>query len=133
MAETKQQHRMRRSLELNKRSKSALCARYRSLGGYGGIHPPEKWYKEEIISSIVEIEWSRVPEDQKLPDPPHLTPPCDVCGQGENVAAHRYGGDHHYTYTHNPDAKWVPVSEAEADRLADLGLHTEDRELYGDY
>ncbi len=118
MPETKHQHWSRRGLELGKIRKAQLCTMYRQLGGLGGIHPPEKWRKDEVISSIVDMEWSRLPEDQKLPDPPRLCPPCDVCGLGEQAEPHRHGGDHHYYYTFDPDKPWVPVSEAEAERLA---------------
>lgn len=120
MTETRHQHWLRRSLELNRKRKAELCTLYRRLGGLGGIHPPEKWRKDEVITSIVEMEWDRLPADQKKPDPPRLTPPCDECGQGQNATAHHYGGDHHYRYTHNPDAVWVPESEAEAARLEQL-------------
>ncbi len=118
--ETRQTHYNRRSTELNRQNKTSLCALYRSLGGLGGIHPPEKWRKDEVITSIIDIEWDRLPEDRKLPDPPRLSPPCDNCGHGQDALAHRYGGDHHYTYTHNPDVAWVPVSEAEAERIKTL-------------
>lgn len=120
-SETQQEHFQRRRRDLEKKSKPELCSLYRQLGGLGGVHPPEKWRKDEVVSSIVEIEWSRLPEDQKQPNPPRLTPPCDTCGQGENAGAHRYGGEHHYVYTHNPDAKWVPESEEEAKRIQELG------------
>ena len=120
MAETKQQHWLRRGLELNKVTKGQLCTMYRQLGGLGGTHPVEKWYKEEIISSIVDMEWSRLPEDQKKPDPPRLTPPCDICGKGENATAHRYAGDHNWRNTYDPDKAWVPESEAEAERLEQM-------------
>lgn len=105
--ETKAQHWQRRSRELSKMSKAALCALYRKMGGMGGVHPPEKWYKDEVVSSIVDIEWTRLPEDQKAPEPPRFTPPCDTCGKGENATAHRYGGDHHYVNTFDPDVEWV--------------------------
>lgn len=118
--ETKAQHWLRRGPELSRQRKTDLVALYRRLGGLGGIHPPEKWRKEEIVTSIIEMEWTRLPEERRLPDPPSMTPPCDICGKGENATAHRYGGDHHYRFTHNPDAKWVPESEAEAERLEKL-------------
>lgn len=121
--ETRNTHHRRRSTELNKQNKTALCALYRSLGGLGGIHPPEKWRKDEVLNSIIDIEWGRLPDDHKLPDPPRLTPPCDECGQGGSATAHRYGGTHNYRYTHNPDVAWVPESEKEAERLALLAQH----------
>lgn len=122
MAETKMQHWRRRGAELSKHTKAGLCARYRELGGLGGKYPLEKWRKDEVINSIVEMEWDRLPEDRKLPDPPRLTPPCDVCGKGQNATAHRVGGDHNYTNTFDQDQQWVPESEAEAERLEQLAM-----------
>lgn len=114
MSETQQQHWQRRGAELLKLRKADLCAMYRRLGGLGGKYPPELWRKDEVVSSIIDIEWSRLPEDQKAPDPPRFSPPCDVCGKGQNATpAHRHGGDHHYTHTHNPDVAWVPDEETE--------------------
>lgn len=112
--ETQDQHRQRRSRELGKSTKADLCALYRRLGGMGGVHPPEKWYKEEVIGSILEIEWRRLPEEAKAPDPIRLTPPCDVCGGGEGASAHRSGGAHNYQYTHDPDKEWVPYEQEPA-------------------
>ena len=120
MAETRQQYYTRRSRDLDRRRKSELCALYRKLGRLGGIHPPEKWRKDEVISSIVDIEWSGLPEDQKKADPPRLTPPCDRCGAGQQAKAHGSDGTHNYRYTHDPDKPWVPESEAEAARLEKL-------------
>ncbi|MEU9703025.1 hypothetical protein [Streptomyces sp. NPDC047981] len=111
MPETRTQHWTRRSRELNKQAKAQLCTLYRSLGGLGGIHPPEKWRKDEVVTSITDMEWSRLPEELKAPDPVHLTPPCDVCGKGEGAPAHEYGGEHNYTTTHDPDKQWVPYRE----------------------
>ncbi|WP_405807797.1 hypothetical protein [Streptomyces sp. NBC_01187] len=119
-AQTRQDHWLFRGQELSKLSKSRLCALYRSLGGLGETYPPEKWTKEEVVNLIVEMEWDRLPANQKLPDPPRLSPPCDTCGKGEQAAPHRGGGDHNYSYTHDPDVEWVPESETEADRLAKL-------------
>lgn len=124
MAETRQQYYGHRSRELDRMRKGALCVLYRSLGGLGGKYPPEMWRKDEVISSIVDIEWDRLPADQKKPDPPRLTPPCDTCGLGQNATPHRYGGPHHYAYTHDPDKPWVPESEAEAARLEQLQERT---------
>lgn len=119
-AETRTQHWVRRGGELDRKRKAELCAMYRQLGGLGGKYPPEKWRKDEVITSIVEIEWSRLPAERKRPDPPRLTPACDECGKGEYAAPHHYGGDHNYHYTHDAEKPWVPESEAEAERLARL-------------
>lgn len=121
IAQTRDRHWLVRRQELARLTKGELCALYRRLGGLGGSAPPEKWEKEEVANSIVGIEWDRLPDDQKLPDPLRLCPPCDACGKGEQAASHGPAG-HHYHYTHDPDAEWVPVSEAEADRLVKLGL-----------
>lgn len=134
MAETQQEHRQRRSRELNKLRKAELCALYRRMGGLGGIHPPEKWRKDEVLSSIIEMEWSRLPEDQKAPDPPQFSPPCDTCGKGENF--HPYGHDHHYVYTFDPDKPWVPDGpEAEGQRTAPTSTATPPESITppGDY
>ncbi len=127
MAETRHQYYVRRSVDLNRRRKSELCALYRKLGGLGGTHPPEKWTREEVIASIAEMEWGGLPEDQKKPDPPRLTPPCGTCGQGQGATAHgakahREGTGHNYAYTHDPSVPWVPESEDEAARIERLGL-----------
>lgn len=45
--------------ELNRMTHPALCARYRAIGHIGGMHPLEKWQKEELISSILELEARR--------------------------------------------------------------------------
>jgi hypothetical protein len=117
MAETRMQHWRRRGAELGKLRKAELCALYRRLGGMGGIHPPESWRKDEVITSITEIEWQRLPADQKLPDPPRREPPCDECGTGSESLIHQTR-EHHYRNTYDPDKAWVPVSEAEAERIA---------------
>lgn len=122
MRETKMQHWRRRHRELNKTTKAQLCVLYRQLGGLGGMHPPEKWRKDEVITSITEMEWDRLPEDQKLPDPPRLTPPCDVCGKGTHATAHRAGGDHNWRNTAVPEQQWVPESEDEEQRLLQLEI-----------
>lgn len=121
IARTRERHWLVRRQELDRLTTGELCALYRRLGGLGGSVPPEKWEKDEVANSIVGIEWDRLPDGQKLPDPPRLCPPCDECGKGEQAACHGLDG-HHYRYTHDPHAEWVPVSEAEAARLAELGL-----------
>jgi hypothetical protein len=45
--------------ELHRMTHPALCARYRALGYIGGLHPLEKWLKEELISSILDLEARR--------------------------------------------------------------------------
>lgn len=127
MAYTRQQYWIKRSLELGRKRKEALCWKYRELGGGGGSHPVERWSKEEVVAAIVDMEWRALPLSVKLPDPPALTPPCDVCGAGQQSTAHRYGGDHHYVHTFRPDQEWVPESEAEAERLARLAQEREAR------
>lgn len=112
MAETRTGFWLRRGRELDKMRKGELCAMYRQLGGLGGVHPPERWRKDEVVSSIVDIEWGRLPDGQKAPEPVRLTPPCDVCGGGEGAPAHEYG-DHHYRYTYDPNREWVPYREAD--------------------
>lgn len=111
MVETRQQFWLRRGLELNKFRKVELCGTYRGLGGLGGIHPPESWRKDEIISSIVDIEWGRRPEDQKAASPQLMCPPCAHCGRGEGAPPHRYGGSHYYRYVFNPLTPDVPYYE----------------------
>jgi hypothetical protein len=114
MSETRDQHWQRRSPELAKRTKADLVALYRRMGGMGGTHPPEKWYKEELISSIVDMEWRRLPEEVKVTDPILFSHPCDVCGNGQGDPAHAAGGEHHYCYTFDPAGRLVPHREEPA-------------------
>lgn len=37
-------------------SKFTLCRRYRTLGGFGGIHPPEQWRKDELVYAVLDLE-----------------------------------------------------------------------------
>jgi hypothetical protein len=55
-----------RRRELAKLTKSRLCALYRTgvrtpdgrIGYYvGGLHPPEQWRKDEVINTILGIEF----------------------------------------------------------------------------
>jgi len=108
VTETRMQFWHRRGRQLHQMRKSALCALYRQLGGLGGIHPPEKWTKDEVVTAVAEIEWSRLPDDQKEPAEQLMSPPCDVCGKGEGVTAHTVDGSHNYQHTHKPDTPWVP-------------------------
>jgi len=101
------QYHRRRARELNRQNKAVLCALFRRLGGMGGVHPPEKWRKDEVVAAITDMEYRRLPDAQKKPEPPLMCPPCDKCGGGENARAHRYGGEHHYVNTYDPDATWV--------------------------
>lgn len=111
MAETRTEFWHRRGRALHKMRKAELCALYRKLGGLGGIHPPEKWTKEEVVNSVADIEWGRLPDDAKKAAPEMMSPPCDTCGKGQDVSAHRHGGSHHYVVTHDPDKEWVPSME----------------------
>lgn len=116
MTEHRMQHHQRRARELNKQTKAALCALYRRMGGLGGFHNgkavgPEEWRKDEVITSITEMEWRRLPDDEKAPDPVFKQPPCDDCGGGAESTAHRLGGTHNYTTGRNPDAEWIPVGQ----------------------
>lgn len=45
-----------RGADLSRMTKAQLISRYRQLGGLGGIHPPEKWRKDELVTSILEME-----------------------------------------------------------------------------
>lgn len=105
MAETRTQHWRRRSTELAKHTKHTLCAKYRALGGLGGTQPPEKWRKDEVINSIVDIEWSRLPDSAKAEEHGPFDPPCETCGQSYQP----HPKDHHYHYTHGaaPEAEWL--------------------------
>lgn len=88
MAETRAQYAQRRTAELKGKTKGGLCALYRSLGGLGGVHPPERWRKDEVLASVIDIEWSRLPDHAKATAPdapaPETTeedgPPCGRCG-----------------------------------------------------
>lgn len=42
--------------ELQRMTQPALCALYRKLGYVGGLHPLEKWHRDEIINSILTID-----------------------------------------------------------------------------
>lgn len=95
--ETKQQHWLRRGRELNRMNKAGLCALYRRLGGLGGIHPPEKWRKDEVINSIVDIEWGRLPDDRKASAPEPAEPSC-AHGCGLAVGEHTRETGHWFTY-----------------------------------
>lgn len=53
-------------IKLERLTKGALVATYRSLGGLGGIYPPEKWRKDELASSIAEMEERRDPRKAGL-------------------------------------------------------------------
>lgn len=109
----------RRGRELHKLRKAELITLYRSLGGLGGTYPPEKWTKEEVLTSVADIEWRRLPDDAKKAAPEHMSPPCDECGKGQDVSAHQYGGSHNYVVTHDPCKAWVPSREPCA--VADCG------------
>lgn len=126
MAETRMEHFARRRAVLERKRRIELEVLYRQMGGLSSV---ARWRKDEVVNAVVEMEWRRLPAADKKPDPPRLTPPCDECGGGQGVTAHRYGGDHHYTYLYNPETPWVPESEAEAERLAELGWTGEGDQL----
>lgn len=66
--------------ELSKMKKPALCALYRQLGHVWSAHPLEKWAKEEIIGSILEIEFKEQRAEQRA----HF----------EDYTSASYGGPH---------------------------------------
>lgn len=106
LKETRTQFWRRRGGELGKKRKDDLCYLYRQLGGLGGAYPPEKWRKDEVVNAIVDIEWGRLPEDQKAPEPPLYDPPCGTCGAGyypEHPDDHNY----HYTAGEASEADWI--------------------------
>lgn len=111
MAETRMEFWHRRGRELHKMRKAELISLYRSLGGLGGTYPPEKWTKEEVLNSVADIEWRRLPDDAKKAALEHTSPPCDTCGKGQDVSAHAYDGSHNYVVTHDPCKPWVPSRE----------------------
>lgn len=111
MAETRTEFWHRRGRELHGMRKAELIALYRKLGGLGGTYPPEKWTKDEVLTSVADIEWRRLPDDAKKAAPEQMSPPCDECGKGQDVAAHAYGGSHHYVVTNDPCKPWVPSRE----------------------
>lgn len=45
--------------QLGKMSKAQPCQLYRQMGGLGGMYPPEKWRKDEVISSILYAQQAR--------------------------------------------------------------------------
>lgn len=54
--------------ELNRQTKASLVAMYKRLGGLGGLYPPEKWRKDEIIDSIIRaLEARRAREAERDP------------------------------------------------------------------
>lgn len=55
------QLRIRRRITLGKLRKAEVIARYRQLGGLGGMYPPEKWRKDEVVTSVAEMEEQRNP------------------------------------------------------------------------
>ena len=97
MAETKQQHWLRRGRELNKMRKAELCALYRRVGHVWSANPLESWRKDEIISGIVDLEWTGLPDDQKAPTPEPYEPPC-AAGCGLAVGEHTKDTGHWFTY-----------------------------------
>lgn len=47
--------------QLCKMSRPALARLYRSLGGLGGIHEPETWSNDDLISSVLDMEGLGLP------------------------------------------------------------------------
>lgn len=96
--ETRMEHWLRRGRELDKMRKADLCAMYRRMGYLWSPHPPEKWRKDEVVNSIVDLEWGSLPDDRKAPEPEVHEPPCAECGgtpddhtEGEGHRYHYYG------------------------------------------
>jgi hypothetical protein len=54
-----QQQRMERYRELRKMTKTALCRMARELGAMGGVHPLERWTKDEVVYTIIDLEGNR--------------------------------------------------------------------------
>lgn len=61
--ERQKRHR-ERSQELGKLTKRRLCQMLREGGLIGSMHPPEKWTKDEVISSIIDLEEIRAERDR---------------------------------------------------------------------
>lgn len=101
MRQTRTQYWRARGQTLRVMTKTPLIDLYRRLGGLGGAHPVHQWRKDEIISSIIDMEWSRLPETVKMPDRPIFDPPCDGCGTGPESFYHSIDNTdgHHYHYT----------------------------------
>lgn len=95
--ETKHQHWLRRGQELNRMRKGELCALYRRLGHVWSANPLESWRKDEIVSGIVDLEWSQLPKDRKVVTPEPVDPPC-AKGCGLTVGEHTKATGHWYTY-----------------------------------
>jgi hypothetical protein len=95
--ETKQQHWLRRGGELNKMRKAELCALYRRLGHVWSANPLESWRKDEIINGIADLEWTRLPDEQKVATPEPVELPC-VEGCGLTMDEHTQATGHLYTY-----------------------------------
>lgn len=45
--------------ELSRMTQPALAKLYRRMGGLGGMYEPEKWSKDDLISSVLDIESRR--------------------------------------------------------------------------
>jgi hypothetical protein len=79
-----------RRRELAKMTKTRLCRMYRNgittprgtiTQWIGGMHPPEQWRKDEVISSILRIEY---PPPDAEPDGPRVC--CPGCGTPDTAA-----------------------------------------------
>jgi hypothetical protein len=95
--ETKHQHWLRRGRELNKMRKAELCALYRRMGHIWSANPLETWRKDEVISGIVDLEWTVLPDDRKAPTPEPVEPAC-AKGCGLAVGEHTKATGHWFTY-----------------------------------
>lgn len=58
-------------IRLGRLTKGALIASYRQMGGLGGMYPPEKWRKDEVLSSVAEMEERRNPRVVSGQPPPN--------------------------------------------------------------
>lgn len=62
---------MPRCQQLRKMTKPELCALYRQLGHVWSANPLERWTKEELIGSILEVEFHEQREEARATGPEH--------------------------------------------------------------
>lgn len=60
----KQAARWKRYRELSRIKKAELCDMLREGGLIASKHPPEKWRKDEVIHSLIDIEEIRAERDR---------------------------------------------------------------------